>query len=395
MFRRNMHEAIDSQIKEAMLRPLTAENLNFISDLYLRKGEKELAIECLYNAIAKLHVSQRDKMIAIYKKIIKLAPGDDKAYRGLIDIFAKMGLVAEEVNHLILLAKVYQSRGDYEKGNELYRRIHLIDPNNETAANYFGKGKPYISQAGEKDVWSDVSETVSMPSGHPETGDLTGMQGEWNISGIDDTLADEVSTPQEDWDAVSVSSVIRNKRVYLRLGITVLLILLAVAAGFLIYKKVRGGMTSMVQRQETTAVPRGTIEKQKEAGDIRITVVRMPGNGADDGRLAKAVGQKAMAENQFYTVTVQAEAGCIPEEFIRDPLQMIFFVGGNEVKSGTTVVKGLELMNRTVYKAIVPGCGENKAVFMKQFIAHPKGQQYKGIAVRMTEKGATETITWD
>jgi tetratricopeptide (TPR) repeat protein len=413
MFRRNIHEAIDRQIKEAMLKPLTADNLNYISDLYHRKGEKELAIECLYNAITKLHVSQREKMIAIYKKIVKLAPGDEKAYKGLIDIFAKMGLVAEEVNHLILLAKAYQSRGDYEKVNELYRRTHLIDPDNETAAKYFGKGKPSVPDYADKDMENEFGENAAFLSGHPEIGDLTGialgsggpdagqdemrieMQGGRRISETGDTFADEVPGAREDWDATAVPAGDRNKRVYLIIGIAVLLLLLAVAAGFLVNKKVRGGLNSAVQGQEKAAASQGAGEKHKEAGGIRITVVRLTDTGADEGGLGKVVGQQAMTANQFYSVTLQAATGCLPDEFVRDPLSMISFIGGMAVEDKTTVVTGLERMNRTVHKATVPGCGENKAVFMKLFVAHPKGQRYKGIMVRMMEKGVPESITWD
>lgn len=417
MFGGNKHEAIDRQIKKAMLKPFTAENLNYISDLYLRKGEKELAIECLYGATSKLHVSQRDKIIALYKKIVKLAPGDEKAYKGLIDIFAKMGLGAEEVKHLILLAKVYQSRGDYEKINELYRRVHLIDPDNETAAKYFDKGKQTVSVDGERDGGSALKTAAPICSGHPETGDLPGIvpgsgspevlqnemrveiQSDRGFSGVKDAGTDEVPAAEEDWELTtvsheSVSNPVNNK-VYLVIGITVLLIVLAGASGFLISKKVRGGKNGVLQKKEMAAVSQDTVEKQKEVGALKISVTRVTGSLIDESGLGKAVGQQALAANQFYAVTFQSEKGCIPKELAREPLPMISFVGGNTAKSGTTPVKGLELLNRTVYKAIVPGCGENKAVFMKMFVAHPKGQQYNGIAVRIMEKGVTEKITWD
>ncbi|MBA4371293.1 MAG: hypothetical protein C0402_00345 [Thermodesulfovibrio sp.] len=409
MFRRNIHAAIDGQIKEAMLKPLTAENLNYLSDLYLRKGEKDLAIECLYNSISKLHVSQRDKMIAIYKKIIKLAPGDERAYKGLIDIFAKMGLVAEEVNHLILITKVYQSRGDYEKVNEVYRRIHLIDPDNEIAAKYFGKGKPGVSPDIDKDDEHELSDMATLLSGHPEVGDLTGfvpesppavsvqeeLSEDWSPPRSVDTLADESHADQAEWEDRAAPPVVRNKRVYLIIGITVLLISLAAGTGFFMYKKILGGIDITVQKQQKPAVPQGTGEGMKKAGGITIAVARISADGAGDSGLDKAVGPAAFSGHQFYSVTVQAATGCIPDEVVRDPLRMISFIGGTAAETKPAGVPGLESMSRMVYRATVPGCGENKAVFMKIFIAHPKGQQHRGIAVKMIEKGATETITWD
>ncbi len=405
IFRRNPNEAIDRQIKETMLKPLTAESLNYMSDLYLRKGEKELAIECLYNAIAKLHVSQRDKMIAMYKKIIKLAPGDDKAYRGLIDIFAKMGLVAEEVNHLILFAKVYQSRGDYEKANELYRRIHLIDPDNETAAKYFGKGKQSSSGEAETDSAGAFGEDIEILSAHPEIGDLTGFepsggpeelqQAIWTeaqgkeIPGVD--TADDVPADKESWDAMDIPQVGLKKRVYLIMGIAVVLILV-VAAGFLGYRKMRGEPHSTVRQAETPAVSPGFVGTKHESGDIRISALRVT---ADEPALVRAVGRQAAGAHQFYAVSLQAAKGCIPEQFVIAPLAGIFFVGSKEEKTVTTPVKGQEQLTRKIYKAVVPGCGENAAVFMKIFVAHPQGQQYKGIAVQMREKGGMETVTWE
>lgn len=418
MFKRKGHTAIDSQIKEAMLKPLTAENLNYISDLYLRKGERELAIECLYNSISKLHVSQRDKMIAIYKKIIKLAPGDERAYKGLIEIFAKMGLVAEEVRHLMLITKVYQGRGEYEKVNEVYRRVHLIDPGNETASKYFGKGKPAVPQEQDINEEDELNAVAALLSSHPEIGDLTGLVpggettpqkeavlDDWDMpfAGADTSSDDpavsaaapsDALTGRDAWCPSPAASGSRSMKVYLFTGITVLL-LLTIGAGTLVYKKVWSSRSSTLQNRQKQAVSHDAGEWRKEVAGITIAVTRVTVTGFAESGLDRVISPEVFAAHQFYTVTMQSAAGCLPEAVVRAPLQMISFIGEAAVETVPAKVAGVADLSRTVYKAIVQGCGENKAVFMKIIIAHPKGQQYRGIAVRIMEKGAAETITWD
>src|SRR3990172_9735044 len=98
---------IIQQIEIAQKQPLTPENLNYIGDLYLKKGDKQTAISYFYEIAEKLHISQKDRKLAIYKKILNISTSESKAYEKIINIFARMGLIADEKKYLLKLANLY------------------------------------------------------------------------------------------------------------------------------------------------------------------------------------------------------------------------------------------------------------------------------------------------
>ncbi|MDP2158656.1 MAG: hypothetical protein Q8K68_13225, partial [Nitrospirota bacterium] len=77
---------IDRRIDLAKKKPLTVENLNYIGDLYLKNDDKQRAVTYFFEACDKLHFAQKDKKIAMYKKILKISPVSEKAYIGIIEI---------------------------------------------------------------------------------------------------------------------------------------------------------------------------------------------------------------------------------------------------------------------------------------------------------------------
>ena len=128
----NIHEEIITAKKQ----PLTPENLNYIGDLYLKTGDKQTAIFHFYEAAEKLHISQRDKKLAIYKKILNVSTSESMAYEKIINIFSRMGLVADERKYLMSLASLYQNRGEYNKLDAISRRIKEIDSNNQVIGKH-------------------------------------------------------------------------------------------------------------------------------------------------------------------------------------------------------------------------------------------------------------------
>jgi len=62
---------IDRQIEQAKRKPMTAENLNQLGDLFMKKDDKQLAVAYFYEALDKLHFAQKEKKMALCKKIIQ------------------------------------------------------------------------------------------------------------------------------------------------------------------------------------------------------------------------------------------------------------------------------------------------------------------------------------
>ncbi|HWR58368.1 MAG TPA: hypothetical protein VN328_05720, partial [Thermodesulfovibrionales bacterium] len=129
---------IDKKIAEIKQKEQSAENLNHLGDLYLEKGEKLTAVSYYYSAAAS---SSRDKAIAIYKKVLSILPSEVLALQSLIDIYASTGWIAKAVEYLLQLANHYRGRGEGQEEIKVYRRILELDPENESAVNYFGRGK--------------------------------------------------------------------------------------------------------------------------------------------------------------------------------------------------------------------------------------------------------------
>ncbi len=134
-------DEIAKKIENAKKQPLTVENLNYIGDLYLKKGDKTTAIAYFYELAEKLHISQKDKKLAIYKKIINISTSESQAYEKIINIFSRMGLAAEEKKYIMMLANLYQNKGEMNKLDALHRRITEIDPEYHGTGTYLAKGK--------------------------------------------------------------------------------------------------------------------------------------------------------------------------------------------------------------------------------------------------------------
>ncbi|TAN43104.1 MAG: hypothetical protein EPN25_01260 [Nitrospirae bacterium] len=419
MFRRKDNAAgIERKIQEALKKPLTPENLNYLGDLYLRKGEREMTIESYYNAIAKLHISQQDKMVALYKKILKVSPYEEKAYNGLITLFSKMGLVADEVKYLTLLAKLYQTRSDYNQVNSTFRKINALDPDNEAALKYFGTGKQadVSLPAQDEDIGMNEEHAAELLSGLPEIGDLADVvpaspeedipQEESSVQSPDQrsTEAESTAIPflqetgqspeSRDEPLIPAGELPSNNRLYLGGGIAVLLIIL-LAAGFYLLNRKTPVADSPVKAPEAGFTEKGPASKQGKAIGVDLKVVRMSDATLRDNGIDKGLGHGVINENEFYMLTAYQRRGCLPEGLLASPSTLISFVDSKGRLNPPVDIRGLAEFNRTVYKSRVAGCGENKPVFVKVFIAHKKGMGYTGLSVNIPGKGAAEILTWD
>jgi tetratricopeptide (TPR) repeat protein len=105
---------------------------NTLGDVYVRDGQTDRAVST-YHRIADHLLAQgfSPKAAAVYKKILKIAPGDETAPLQLAQISARQGLLAEARGYLNAVLARRQSRGDAAGVEDILRRLASLEPPKE------------------------------------------------------------------------------------------------------------------------------------------------------------------------------------------------------------------------------------------------------------------------
>ena len=101
---------------------------NTLGDLYFRAGQLDKAI-AQYNDIAA-HLANEGffpKAVALYKKILKIKPDEERAMWHLGNISARQGLLVEARSNFVLLAVRRRARGDAKGVAEVRIRLGDLD----------------------------------------------------------------------------------------------------------------------------------------------------------------------------------------------------------------------------------------------------------------------------
>ena len=113
--------------------PNDANTLNRVGDLYARIEKFDEAVK-LFTQIAEQYT--RDgffvKAIAIYKKIIKLAPTSLPVYERLAELYYKQGLLNEARQQYQVLADYYQKHDNATSAVTIYQKMSQLEPENPT-----------------------------------------------------------------------------------------------------------------------------------------------------------------------------------------------------------------------------------------------------------------------
>ena len=379
---------INQKIENAKKQPVTAENLNYIGDLYLKRGDKQTAISYYYELAEKMHISQKDKKLAIYKKILNISTSESKAYEKIISIFSRMGLIAEEKKYIIMLANLYQNKGELNKLDALFRRIKEIDSENQIVEHYFTKSSRDSYSFNDDDIAEDEMDVTSIPDDiteHIEQENHYHMKAESNehydhqekIAGhsVINTMQEE----KESHIAFLISRFYEGLRKYaLYLSVSFLLILLV----FFLYAYIeKGGHQSS---------PLKTRESILQTNNYEITVTELK----DLNELTDKIDQNTRKDNFFYTLSVRAKNSCIDDPFATDPFSKISFTDKSGKQFRIKYISGLGDSMRVVYRANT--CGKAAAaVFMKAVFAIDKKVNTSGISLAGLEKEHPILISCD
>lgn len=102
---------------------------NTLGDLYVRAGQAEKAV-AQYSRIADHFVEDGfyPKSAALYKKILKIAPGDEPTQMKLAELSVLQGLLADARAHFNALASKRRGRGDQRGADDITLRLGELDP---------------------------------------------------------------------------------------------------------------------------------------------------------------------------------------------------------------------------------------------------------------------------
>jgi tetratricopeptide (TPR) repeat protein len=104
---------------------------NTVGDLYLKQKGKREAVDAFMKAA---YIFKEDgfylKAMALYKKILNVAPLEVAAHTALGDLNAEKGLVVNASENFLAAAEIYIRDGATEKALELYEKILKITPFN-------------------------------------------------------------------------------------------------------------------------------------------------------------------------------------------------------------------------------------------------------------------------
>lgn len=119
--------------------------LNMLGDLYSKNSQKSEAVKC-YTSVAEHYSHQgfAQKAIAIYKKIVKLAPESIEISEKLAELYKTKGSLNEAKSHYTTLAEHYQKNGRVIEALSIWKQIALLDPNNVTV--YLTIAESYLKE---------------------------------------------------------------------------------------------------------------------------------------------------------------------------------------------------------------------------------------------------------
>ena len=102
---------------------------NALGDLYLRANKTERAVG-IYQTIADHLFAEGfyPKAAALFRKILKLAPDDEKILLTLAEISTKQGLLVDARAHFNAVAKRRRDRGDTAGADDIVIRLGSLDP---------------------------------------------------------------------------------------------------------------------------------------------------------------------------------------------------------------------------------------------------------------------------
>ena len=106
-------------------------NFNFIGDLYLKKGDKKSAIES-YQKAANIFRQEGFslKALALFKKVLNIAPTDAAALYALGELSEEKALITDAIKYYLAAADSLSKEGRKDELFDVYEKILSLSPSN-------------------------------------------------------------------------------------------------------------------------------------------------------------------------------------------------------------------------------------------------------------------------
>jgi tetratricopeptide (TPR) repeat protein len=121
--------AIAEYVRVVEDQPRDWNTANTLGDLYVRAGQNDRAA-AQYMRIADHFMREGfyPKAAALYKKILKITPDDERAQLQLAELSTKQGLLVDAKSYLNAVATRRRGRGDHAGASEIIVRLGSLDP---------------------------------------------------------------------------------------------------------------------------------------------------------------------------------------------------------------------------------------------------------------------------
>lgn len=121
--------AITGYLRVVADQPRDWATANALGDLYVRTRQIDQAV-VQFRRIGDQLLAEGflPKAAALYKKILKIAPNDERTHLQLADLSGRQGLFTNAKAHLTAVAAERRRRGDRAGADEMLRRIASVDP---------------------------------------------------------------------------------------------------------------------------------------------------------------------------------------------------------------------------------------------------------------------------
>jgi len=100
-----------------------------LGELYFRKRDVPNGV-AIFKEVADTYIKEEFflKAVAIYKNIIRMAPGSVEFNERLAEIYQQMGMTKDSINQYLIVINYYQNHNNKEKVLELARKMVAVDP---------------------------------------------------------------------------------------------------------------------------------------------------------------------------------------------------------------------------------------------------------------------------
>jgi tetratricopeptide (TPR) repeat protein len=126
-----LQNAIAEYLKVTQADPKDLTVINTVGDLYVRLGQTSDGVSC-FKQVGETYANEgfTVKAIAIYKKLVKLSPGNNDFILKLAELYAQQGLYNDARAQYLSIADHCLRSGDNQQASRIFRKMLELDPEN-------------------------------------------------------------------------------------------------------------------------------------------------------------------------------------------------------------------------------------------------------------------------